>query len=83
MFCKNCGAKLADGSSFCSVCGAKQEFSDNIEIIPRDAKELTNEEIYQADLNKKKKRLIIVGIVMAVVSISVFGINNSIDAGQC
>ena len=61
MFCKNCGAKLADGSSFCSVCGAKQEFSDNIEIIPRDAKELTNEEIYQADLNKKKKRLIIVG----------------------
>ncbi len=30
MFCKNCGAKIADKSAFCSICGAKQ---DNINLV--------------------------------------------------
>lgn len=25
MFCKNCGTQLADGTTFCTACGAKQE----------------------------------------------------------
>ena len=26
MYCKKCGKKLPDGSKFCGVCGAKQDF---------------------------------------------------------
>ncbi|MFP4457045.1 MAG: zinc-ribbon domain-containing protein [Clostridia bacterium] len=29
MFCKNCGKEIADGSSFCTNCGARVENSIN------------------------------------------------------
>jgi TM2 domain-containing membrane protein YozV len=28
MFCKNCGKEIADGTKFCSFCGASQEDSE-------------------------------------------------------
>ena len=63
MFCKNCGAKIADKSAFCSICGAKQ---DNINLVKTGVNESTDEEIYQEDLKKKKKRLLILGAVIAI-----------------
>lgn len=78
MFCKNCGAKIADKSAFCSICGAKQ---DNINLVKTGVNESTDEEIYQEDLKKKKKRLLILGAVIAIFAAGVFCVNNSITAG--
>ena len=78
MFCKNCGANIADKSTFCSVCGAKQ---DNINLVKTDINASTDEEIYQEDLKKKKKRLLILGAVIAIFTAGAFFVNNSITAG--
>lgn len=78
MFCKNCGAKIADKSAFCSICGAKQ---DNINLVKTGVNESTDEEIYQEDLKKKKKKIAYTRSSDSYIRSWCFCVNNSITAG--
>lgn len=86
MFCKNCGEKIPEGSAFCSVCGAKQNIEEErtnnqIDNSNSNIHELTDEEKYQNDLKNTKKRLVIIGAIIASIGIGVYSVNASIEAG--
>lgn len=86
MFCKNCGEKIPEGSAFCSVCGAKQNIEEarinnQVDNSNSNIHELTDEEKYQNDLKNTKKRLVIIGAIIAFIGVGVYSVNASIEAG--
>ena len=75
MFCNQCGNEIPDGSTFCSVCGAKQiipKVSGQTDSGSAKESELRPHDIPDMELEKMspaKKKILIIGICLAVVAI--------------
>lgn len=84
MFCPNCGAKLPDGSKFCSACGEMISPQPPVQPTPGDYSTVTDPNVYTGGTNNKppkaKKKLkpiltavIAVVLVGAIVTGGIFG----------
>lgn len=79
MFCRKCGAQIADNVKFCDKCGEKlvqKETSDSVK------KETVEKENVHKEKDKKKTSLILCGIggvfvLLLVGIIGIFAMNNS------
>lgn len=74
MFCKNCGAKLEEGTKFCSSCGKqvevntteiKEEVVETKEEVREEVKKLVNEQVEKVK-SKKTSILPVIFVLLAV-----------------
>lgn len=74
MFCKQCGAKLADDNKICSSCGTnnevKVEESSNPEVVANDTVEKTSEVVNQPEPKKEGKA--IASLVIGIISLFIW-----------
>lgn len=69
MFCKNCGANIADGEVFCPACGTKQDIAEQIVVdntVPAETAPVTEE---ATPVVKKggSKKFILIGVIAVIV----------------
>jgi uncharacterized membrane protein (Fun14 family) len=69
MFCIKCGEAIPDGSTICPICNASLVENDNNQTVVYASQKVQETLVGQAQVQKKKKSLKVIGIVVAVVVI--------------
>lgn len=75
MFCHKCGNQIADGSAFCSKCGAKQSADVDVrEITATESPNIMQSQTKPDNAKKKKSRKlpIILGVAVLVIAVVIF-----------
>ena len=85
--CDKCGAKIDEDSTFCPDCGAKVKYKEEKEETKEEKKEKEHEEKKETKAKKKhigekNKIPIIIGAVLVVCALVVFGLPISYEATE-